>query len=169
MSLRSWIAPAVLIVVGTAQMAGDLLGVQALKALGAATGASPAPKVFTAHQGFETYSSEFFISWSGRDGSRQVLKLTPAVYGGIRGPYNRRNAYGAALSYAPVLQSSEHTRDMLESVLRYTFCGPSTILEELGIERGDVAGPFMVELKPRQALPADHAWKLHYEIACDAQ
>lgn len=169
MSLRAWIAPAALIVVGTVQMAGDLLGVTALKALGAATGASPAPKVFTAHQGFETYSSEFFISWTGKDGARREMQLTPAVYGGIRGPYNRRNAYGAALSYAPVLQASEHTRPMLESVLRYTFCGPSSILAELGIERDDVAGPFMVDLKPHQVLPADHPWQLHYEIACDGQ
>lgn len=169
MSLRAWIVPAGLMVIGTLQMTGDLLGVPALKALGAATGASPAPKVFTAHQGFETYSSEFFISWTGRDGARHVIQLTPAVYGGIRGPYNRRNAYGAALSYAPVLHASEHTRAMLASVLDYTFCGPSTILAELGIERGDVAGAVAVDLKPRQVLPADHGWKLHYEIACDAQ
>ena len=59
-SLRSaWIAPALLIAVGCLQMVGDLTDIRAIKAVGAATGSSPAPKVFTAHKGFETYSSQF--------------------------------------------------------------------------------------------------------------
>ena len=123
MSARDWIVPGVMIVVGTTQMAGHVLGIPTLTALGAATGASPAPKVFTAHKGFETYSSKFHISWSDKNGAHHELHLTPSVYSNVRGPYNRHNAYGAALSYAPVLQSNSLTKPMHESVLRYTFCG----------------------------------------------
>ena len=170
MRAREWIAVSVLVAIGTAQMFGEVLGIPVLKGVGAATGSSPTPKVFTAHEGFETYSSEFFLAWTDRSGERHKLKLTPANYRGVRGPYNRRNAYGAAISYAPVLHSSEATRPMLESALRFTFCSPSsTVLEELGVDAEDISGPVSVTLEPRQDLPADHGWKLEFEVRCDAQ
>ena len=157
-----------LVVIGTVQMAGDLLGLDTVKAVGAATSASPAPKVFTAHKGFETYSSVFAVMWRDASGQEQELLLTPKVYGGVRGPYNRRNAYGAALSYAPVLDSNPLTKPMLEAAIRHTFCGSSTILEEIGIDRSTVTMPFMFELRPRQKLAADHPWTLRFEVDCDA-
>ncbi len=164
---KSAFAAAALIVVGCAQMAGDLTGFVPLKAIAAATGASPAPKVFTAHQGFETYSSNFFISWADKDGKSHSVQLTPEVYRGLKGPYNRRNAYGAALAYAPVLHASQHTRPMHAEILNYTFCGESTALQELGIGWTPAAGPIFIRLEPRQELPADHTWKLNYEVTCD--
>ncbi len=39
-----------LLTLGLAQMAGDVLGIRALKGIAAATAASPAPKVFSAVQ-----------------------------------------------------------------------------------------------------------------------
>ena len=57
-----------LVVLGTAQMLGDLTGVLPLKAIAAATGASPAPKVFSAVRGLETYSTRFFLR--AHDGRR---------------------------------------------------------------------------------------------------
>lgn len=167
---RAWLAPAILIAVGCLQMTGDLLDVRAVKAIGAATGASPAPKVFTAHKGFETYSSQFFVRWTDKaSGERKEVRLTPAVYRGVGGPYNRRNAYGAVLAYAPVLQSDPATRPMHDSAIAYTICGDSSLLEEIGIDRATIAGPVIIELKPRQQLPADHGWKLVFEVACDAE
>jgi hypothetical protein len=53
-----------LLALGLLQMAGDLLRVPALKGLAAATAASPAPKVFSAVRGLETYSTRFFIEWT---------------------------------------------------------------------------------------------------------
>jgi len=167
--LRNWVAPAVLIVVGCLQMAGDLLGVPTIKAVGAATSASPAPKVFTAHKGFETYSSHFYLLWTDKSGTSHELQLTPENNAGVRGPYNRRNAYGAALSYAPVLQSSAYTKAMHEAAMRHVFCGRSTILEEIGVDRSTVAGTMTFELRPRQKLPADHPWTLRFAVDCDAQ
>ncbi len=125
--IRNLIAPVLLVVVGIVQMAGDLLDIPAVKAVGAASVASPAPKVFTAHKGFETYSSFFYLTWVDRDGTPREMKLTPEIYRGVRGPYNRRNAYGAALSYAPVLQSSPLTKPMHDAAMQYTFCGASNI------------------------------------------
>ena len=169
MTFRAWISAGALVLIGVAQMVGDVLGYSVLKGLAQATGSSPTPKVFTAHQGFETYSSQFFLAWTDRSGVRHKLKLTPANYRGVGGPYNRRNAYGAAISYAPVLNASEVTRPMLDSVLRFAFCGSSTILEELGVNADDVAGPVSVIIEPRQDLPPGHGWQLEFESRCDAQ
>ena len=169
MTFRAWISAGALVLIGVAQMVGDVLGYSVLKGLAQATGSSPMPKVFTAHQGFETYSSQFFLAWTDRSGVRHKLKLTPANYRGVGGPYNRRNAYGAAISYAPVLNASEVTRPMLDSVLRFAFCGSSTILEELSVNADDVAGPVSVIIEPRQDLPPGHGWQLEFESRCDAQ
>lgn len=169
MRLRSWLAPGFLIVIGCLQMVGDIVGSRALKALGAATSASPAPKVFTAHRGFETYSSRFFIRWTDKSGEVVTFPITPATYRGIRGPYNRRNAYGAVLSYAPVLQSDPATRPMHDRAMHYTLCGGSTIMEEMGIDRASIDGPIDFELRPRQILPDNHAWQLTYQVMCDEE
>jgi hypothetical protein len=112
-------AAIVLTVLGLAQMAGDLSGIRALKGIAAATGASPAPKVFSAVQGLETYSTRFYLAGT---------EMTPEIYGRIRGPYNRRNVYGAALAYAPVLPD-----ELREPVMQYALCGDAPLMRELGI------------------------------------
>lgn len=167
--MKAVFIPILLVIIGCLQMIGDVFNVPFIKGFGAATSASPAPKVFTAHNGFETYSSEFFVIWNDTAGKRQELQLTPKVYGGVKGPYNRRNAYGAALSYAPVLHSNLLSRPMLETAIHHTFCGSSTILSEIGIDPDTVVGPYQFELRPRQKLPVNHPWKLNFEVNCDAK
>jgi hypothetical protein len=158
---------AFLLVIGCLQMVGDVFKLPPIKAFALATQASPAPKVFTAQEGFETYSSQFFLDWTDKEGGSHSLQITPKeYYRGIVGPYNRRNAYGAALSYGPVLFANERTRPMFESVTRYALCHKAPILSELGIDPSTVKGPVTVRLKPRQILPADHTWKLDHEIIC---
>src|SRR5687767_15861051 len=107
-----------LTILALAQMTGDLLNVPALKGVAAATTASPAPKVFSAVRGLETYSTRFFLEWTDTAGVEHSLPLTPEVYGRMRGPYNRRNVYGAALAYGPVLPA-----ELREPVLRYAVTG----------------------------------------------
>jgi hypothetical protein len=149
---------AMLIALGCVQMVGDLSGRQEIKAVGAATQAAPAPKVFTSQGGFETFSSRFFIEWQDRQGGRQMLELTPQTYHRLKGPYNRRNAYGAALSYAPVLAANEHTRPILDLVMRYAFCGDAPLLEELGIGRRDIVYPLLLRLEPREEGSRQERW-----------
>ena len=95
-----------LLIVGLMQMAGDLLeqgglpGIgRPLKGIGAATTASPAPKVFSVARGLETYSTRFYLEWWDRNGKEHSLEFTPELYSRLLGPYNRRNVYGAAVAY----------------------------------------------------------------------
>lgn len=138
-----------LLLLGLAQMAADLAGLPKLRGLAAATTASPAPRVFSAVDGLETYSTRFALEWRDPDGGAHALWLTPEVYARLRGPYNRRNAYGALLAYGPVLARRDATRPMFEHVARYALCGEAPVLAELGIDPARIAGAPRVRLVPR--------------------
>ena len=159
---------ALLIVFGCVQMAGDLSGRPEIKAIGLATQASPAPKVFTSQGGFETFSSRFFIEWQDRAGAPHALELTPETYRRLEGPYNRRNAYGAAMSYAPVLAANERTRPMLDLVMQHALCGEAPLLGELGIDKRDIAYPLRLRLEPRDAHSRDARWQTTFTVDCKA-
>jgi hypothetical protein len=131
------------------QMAGDILHLPALKAFGLATAASPAPKVFSAVQGLETYSTRFYIDWTDTDRQPHSTEITPEINSHIRGPYNRRNVFGAVLAYGPVLVSNPQSRPMFDSVARYALCGKAPLLHELGIEPATVSGTIHIRLVPR--------------------
>jgi hypothetical protein len=148
--MKSKLTAAPLLAVGLLQMAGDVLGLPILKAVGAATGASPAPKVFCSAHGLETFSTRFWIEWRDTSGSEHSVALTPEIYSRLRGPYNRRNAYGAALAYGPVLQADRRTRPMLGSILRAGLCGDAPLLRELGFSDGIAPGAARIRL---EALP----------------
>lgn len=154
-------AAAALTVLGLAQMAGDLTGFQALRGVAAATNASPAPKVFSAVRGLETYSTRFFVEWSSRSGELRRIELTPEVGSRLRGPYNRRNVYGAALAYAPVLPPG-----MRDAVVSAALCGERPLLREIGIDPGDVTGEIAIVLEP---LPGTDIGELpsRVEAPCD--
>jgi hypothetical protein len=144
-----------LLVLGLARMSFDVLGLPTLAAVAAATGASPAPKVFSSVRGLETYSTAFYLEWTEPDGVSRSLRLTPERSARIRGPYNRRNVYGAVLAYGPVLITDPRTRPMFESVARHALCGSAPLLRELGIETKRIRGPLRVRLEPQRALPKD--------------
>jgi hypothetical protein len=145
-----------LLVLGLAQMAGDLTGFAALKGLAAATAASPAPKVFSSVRGLETYSSRFYLEYRDRQGNEHSLLLTPALGARLRGPYNRRNVYGAVLAYGPVLLSDVRTRPLFESVARFALCDDAPVMREVGIDPTQLATALRVRLDPLNAeLPPD--------------
>ena len=133
-----WVA-AGLVVLGCLQMAAELTGVVALKGIAAATNASPAPKVFSAVRGLETYSTRFFIEWRTPQGTVERLELTPEAASRIRGPYNRRNVYGAALAFAPVLPAT-----LRDPVMHAALCGERPLLSELGVDVRNVNAPVVV-------------------------
>lgn len=134
---------------GLLQMGGDVLRIPALKGVGAALGASPAPKVFSAVGGLETYSTRFYLEWEDRDGRHRSVLLTPELNSRLRGPYNRRNVYGAALAYGPVLASNPRTEPLLRAVLSHALAGEAPVLVELGVDPGSIAGPVRIRYEAR--------------------
>jgi hypothetical protein len=158
-------AAAALLFIGLLQMTGDLLGWPALKAVGAATAASPAPKVFSSVRGLETFSTRFTVEWTDRGGTKHSVLVTPERYSGLRGPYNRRNIYGAVLAYGPVLESDPRTRLMFDSVAAYALCGDAPLLRELGIDPALLSGPVRIQLEPRAGSQPE-AMPLFLEPRC---
>ncbi len=84
-------------------MAADLLDLPVAKGLASASVISPLPKVFSDVRGLETFASEFTIEATTPGQEPRLITITPELYARVVGPYNRRNVYGAALSYAPRL------------------------------------------------------------------
>jgi len=152
-----------IVVIGCLQMAGDVFGLPVVKAIGALSHMSPAPKVFTTQNGFETFSSTFVLhAWDDRHGLT-ALPLTPQVNANVRGPYNRRNAYGAALSYGPVLAASPHTEPMFTSVLRFGLCSEQGIAADL-----DLAGRrfYAVDVFPHHTDSARGS-RIRFHVDCE--
>lgn len=151
-----------LLLLGLLQMAGDVLRIPALRGIGAATAASPAPKVFSAVRGLETYSTTFFLVRKEASGARAERRITSRHYAQLRGPYNRRNVFGAVLAYGPVLASDPRTRPLFDAISRYALCGEAPLLRELGLPVGEVPGAVYLRLEPR---PGTHAENLPLELA----
>jgi len=127
MSWRNVVAVA-LGLIGCLQMAGYVAGCTALRGIGAASAIAPLPKVFSDVDGLETFASEFTLRYRDEHGVVVEKPITPEVYGRIGGPYNRRNVYGAALSYAPRLPEP-----LWESVYCYGLGPHGPLRSELGI------------------------------------
>lgn len=152
-----------LVGVGSLQMVGDVFALPRLKGFAAATQVSPAMKVFTAHQGYETHAARFSLHWEDEVGATRTLALDPASYDRVKGPYNRRNVYGAALAYGPILRADPRTRQMQASVMRYAFCTPGSLGRELGIP--PQARNLRVEVVPTRA-DARRDLELTWEVHC---
>jgi hypothetical protein len=134
-----------LLIIGSLQMTGYLTGVKLLRGLGLASGVAPFPKVFCEADGYEAFAATFTLHGT-RDGQPWSLALTPEVYAQLRGPYNRRNVYGAVLAFAPRLP--EPLRDDL---FAKALAPGSAMREELGIP-GDVLA-LKITVTPREGEP----------------
>ncbi len=117
-----------LVALGLLQISGYLLEAIPLRAIGAASAASPLPIVFSDVKGLETFASEFSVTLNSTDGTSRRLSITPREYAKFPGPYNRRNVYGAAISYGHRLPEL-----LWKSVLYYGFCHPGTLVREMGL------------------------------------
>lgn len=134
-----WCAIAILCL-GCLQFVGYLSGSAPLRGLGAAIGFAPFTRVFCDVEGFETFAADFSLLLEDRDGAVRRVAVTPEFYQQLDGPYNRRNVYGAALSYAPRLPEA-----MWHSVFCYGFNGP--LREEFGI--GPEVTSVTIEIRSR--------------------
>ncbi|HEY9774315.1 MAG TPA: hypothetical protein V6C81_10990 [Planktothrix sp.] len=167
-SRRYTLLAVALVAFGSLQMIGDLTHVAALKAIGMAWGISPAPKVFTAQHGYETYSTQFFVDWQTKSGAARSLEITPALYSRVRGPYNRRNVIGAALSYGPVLYSdAKMGRPMFNDVVNYSVCGSAPLLKEIGIDSSDIKlGTLKIRYVPAPGAFMDASLPREIGVTC---
>lgn len=120
-----------IVIIGLLQIIGYLSKIKVIKNLGVVTCASPLPIVFTEVKGIETFASDFYFQWNKDNGSKEEVKVTPFLYSKLKGPYNRRNIFGAAIAYGPVLP-----KEIWEPILNYGLCNDILINElELPIEK----------------------------------
>ena len=124
-----------LAVVGFLALFAHISSLPTLKGAALASAASPLPKVFTSHNGWETFSATFAI----RVDDNAPITIDAERYQQLHGPYNRRNVFGAVMAYGPVLQSDPRARAMFTEVAQKAVCRRhgATALVELGIKPGD--------------------------------
>jgi len=108
---------ALVLLIGSLQIIGYVTGLDIVRNLGRVTSSSPLPLVFSEVKGVETFASNFYMRYDDANGQQQRIKITPEMYSKLKGPYNRRNIYGAAISYGPVLPE-----DLWQSVINYGLC-----------------------------------------------
>ena len=156
----------VLLAIGMLQMVGDLAKIAPLKGIGAATVASPAPRVFSVAGGLETYSTRFFLEWTDREGAPHSLAVTSQIYSLLQGPYNRRNVYGAAMAYGPVLAIDERTKPMFDAVVNYAMCGDAPLLREFGVNPATIHGHVRVRFEPLPGTKMAKELPRLLEVSC---
>jgi len=141
----------IVVLIGLLQIIGYLTKVKPIKNLGVITTASPLPIVFTEVKGVETFASDFFLQWHSDLGTVHEVQITPALYSKLKGPYNRRNIYGAAIAYGPVLPEK-----IWSPILTYGLC-QDILKEELQIPV--TKNNFSVFIKTR-TKGKDDSWTL---------
>jgi len=137
------------------QMIGYVTKIEKIKQLGALTASSPLPIVFTEVQGVETFVNDFYIQYRKEDGVMEKVLLTPEIYAQFKGPYNRRNVYGAAIGYAQVLPE-----EIREAILMYVIEN-DILKDELGLNLTRDSLSLVIETKTKGR---DDIWK--YDINC---
>ena len=120
-----------LVGLGLLQALGFAVGSAKLRGLAAMTVASPLPFVFSSFRNVETFAADFEIELTRANGERVRYRITPELYAKLDGPYNRRNTYGAVLSYGPALVAPRE-RALVDAVLRYGLCGRGPLAQRFG-------------------------------------
>jgi sterol desaturase/sphingolipid hydroxylase (fatty acid hydroxylase superfamily) len=132
---------------GCAQMIGFYMDLSVVRGAAILTVASPLPLAFSHFRGHETFSNAF--SYKARTVSGVALEgfIDPALYGRVRGAYNFKNAFGAALSYGPFFVEPWQL-DARRSVLRYGFCEPGNIVSDSNITGGEALRDVTIHVEP---------------------
>jgi hypothetical protein len=128
------ILAAALLIWGCSAMIGEVFKIRLLKGLGMASCAAPYTKVFCQATSleesipFETFAADFTLNYQDADGSEKTLPITPEFYQNLRGPYQRRNVYGAVLAYGPALP-----KNIQQATFSYALKSPGSIRDEFDI------------------------------------
>ncbi len=139
------------LIIGSLQIVGFVSNVQPIRSLGVVTAASPLPLVFSEVKGVETFAGDFYMQWTDQNGVEEKVLMTPELYSKLCGPYNRRNIFGAAIAYGPVLP--DH---VWQPILNYGICN-EVLSNELELSFNKET--FTVEIDTRTAGRNDH-WTL---------
>lgn len=121
---------------------GYLTESRALRGVGAASAMAPFPKVFCDVDGLETFASAFTLHWRDARGGAHTLPITAELYARLEGAYNRRNVYGAALSYAPRMPEP-----IWQAVFCHAFAPGGPLRREFGLPAD--AKDFAVEIRTK--------------------
>jgi hypothetical protein len=140
-----------IVAVGCLQMVGYVSGIKTLRGIGAVTCSSPLPLVFGEVKGVETFAADFYLGYTAANGVDTMVKITPEMYSQLEGPYNRRNVYGAAISYGPVLSSQ-----VWQPILQHGVCDRS-LIQELGL---DTTGSLYHIFISTRTAGSDSTWTL---------
>ena len=122
------------ILIGSLSMIGTITMMDPVKGIGFMTTASPLPLVFSKFRGVENFSSDYYMDVRFKDGETTSFKVTPEIYERAKGPYNRRNPYGAVLAYGPMLNKPNELI-LRDKVMQYSACGQGTFMREIGISK----------------------------------
>ncbi len=163
--MKYYLAAGLLALLATVKVGADIFELPRLSAAAAVTNMAPAMKVFTAHRGYETYSAAFALELRFANGETAAIRLDPESYAGLRGPYNRRNVYGALIAYGPLLVANPATRPMWREMAANAFCGESPIFAELGIDKTSALSGATIRYLGQ--VKKDRGYAAQLEVSCE--
>jgi sterol desaturase/sphingolipid hydroxylase (fatty acid hydroxylase superfamily) len=93
---------------------------------------SPLPIVFSHYKGVETFATRFhlYIELDTEIPFNFTTTLDATKYELIKGPYNRRNVYGAMFSFGPFFEDDALIK-LRDQILKYAVCEPGMMKREL--------------------------------------
>lgn len=112
---------AILLFIGCLNTIGFLLSSPQIRGLAFSTAASPLPLVFTKYNGVETFSTTFMADLYTTNNTKITIPIDYDIYSQIKGPYNRRNIFGAIFSHGPFFQTKE-LLELRNQILSYVIC-----------------------------------------------
>ncbi len=152
-SLRSYGLAAVTCL-GLASVVGTLVEPMAprlgamIAGIGKVSLMSPFPKVFCAMGDTEPWTWEHTLTLTWADGSETAVPLDREAARRHIGPYQYRNATGAAVAYGPWLPE-----DTVTAALTWTACEDPSFLAVLGLPADPSPVAVRVDSNPRAGLP----------------
>lgn len=96
--------------------------------VGMASAASPLPVVFCEISGLEHYALDFHMTFLLRGGGVKHFEMDRARYAQLSGPHPWREAYAAAISFAPLLPEP-----VWRNVLQHGLCDGGLLAKDLGV------------------------------------